>query len=529
MTIKGIPFNSKQVTDEEGVTYYDRAVFSSDIAKYFGFYAHNGIAIEEGETFENQLKVTASGLTFTVQDGSAIVNGRMGWIEDTETVTGTAGDTSPRIDRIVFELNTSSSERRFILKVVKGTPAASPTAPSLVRNALIYQIGLAEAAMTANGTTYGEITDTREDPEICGLSYLVLPSLSTETILKWQKLDSNLLTLNQIMGYIADYMTGSLPPINPDEPTEPSNVTIATLPWTRVPALIDNLTAYFIVWELGNAKIMKGSPSSDEVSLYFNSSNYNDWGDSIGIDNSGYLYIGVKQTNSYGTAHFIIQIKGEQYQGSGSTDQVDALPMYDLYVKGDNKYVRLQNGKVAKFNGTKLRFSGISTNGIGACVPNYNESNVYVGGDPSLYILTSSGTIQETITWERNGYAPGLTGEIFSALNGSIYIINKKQSTGSDTEYDNKIIRKITGTEISITHEFNSMTTSLAGNPETGECYVGLANGYILKLDENCNELWGLKVFDGAVSQLIYESSQSTLYATNFQTKVTKSLSGSDL
>ena len=96
--------------------------------------------------------------------GRAIIRGKVYWLDADTTLTisdNTSGN--PRIDRVVVEVDWTAQTGR--LKVVEGTPAASPSAPTLTQtDGVLWQFPLAQIAV-ANGftsITNSDITDERE-------------------------------------------------------------------------------------------------------------------------------------------------------------------------------------------------------------------------------------------------------------------------------------------------------------------------------------------------------------------------------
>lgn len=176
--MRGIPFDSKLQTADDGSMYEDREIFSADIAEYFGYLSTNGVCIREGESLDDQLKITAGTAGVVVfNPGTIKIQGRMGWMEEAVEKQAEAGGTKPRYDTAVIELNLSSSERRFIPKIIKGVEADSPVPPTLTQTANIYQLGLANIYRAANSTALGTITDTRNDSRRCGISKVAVPNL----------------------------------------------------------------------------------------------------------------------------------------------------------------------------------------------------------------------------------------------------------------------------------------------------------------------------------------------------------------
>lgn len=113
----------------------------------------------------NELEVYAdsTGMQVKARSGQAMVRGHYYNNSAEVSLAITAADaTNDRIDNVVLELDPSANT--IVLKVVDGTPAASPTAPALTQtDAGIYQIKLAEVLVAATVTTIdaGDVTDTR--------------------------------------------------------------------------------------------------------------------------------------------------------------------------------------------------------------------------------------------------------------------------------------------------------------------------------------------------------------------------------
>ncbi|BAU99610.1 tail fiber domain-containing protein [Aurantimicrobium minutum] len=92
----------------------------------------------------------------------AIVRGHMYQSTAEETLVISAAASSPRIDSIVLRLDPSANS--IVLAVIAGTPAASPSAPSLTQtDTAIYELLLANVAVGASVTTIsaGNVTDKR--------------------------------------------------------------------------------------------------------------------------------------------------------------------------------------------------------------------------------------------------------------------------------------------------------------------------------------------------------------------------------
>ena len=91
-----------------------------------------------------------------------------------------AHESLDRIDRVIVDWETINYVAYPEIKVLKGTPASSPTPPGLTRNSFRQQISLARISVPAGSTeiTARQITDERLDKTVCGL---VTDSITIDT------------------------------------------------------------------------------------------------------------------------------------------------------------------------------------------------------------------------------------------------------------------------------------------------------------------------------------------------------------
>lgn len=131
----------------------------------------------------------AGGLTVTVGAGR-------GWVHpsrftgysitkrEADTLTLPLADPSlPRIDRIVMRYDAGA--RAASLQVLQGTASSTPTAPTISRTELIYDLCLAEITRPAAAAsiTTGQITDTRLDEKLCGIVRDGVTGIPTDELL----------------------------------------------------------------------------------------------------------------------------------------------------------------------------------------------------------------------------------------------------------------------------------------------------------------------------------------------------------
>lgn len=122
------------------------------------------------ETVGGKFKVSANtGMTVSVATGRAVVDTK--WVKSdaiTNITLSAAHISLPRYTIIV--LRYVKEERRVILTAIDGTPASTPSVPSVVRDAQYYDICLAKIYVNAavSSITDANITDTRNDSDVCG-------------------------------------------------------------------------------------------------------------------------------------------------------------------------------------------------------------------------------------------------------------------------------------------------------------------------------------------------------------------------
>lgn len=131
----------------------------------FSQWARNiGEGVKQNTLDELEPFADSSGMQVRVRSGQALIRGHYYQNSAEATLPVAVSDPSnPRIDIIALELDPSAN--LVALKVIAGTPASSPVAPTVVQtDGGIYQLKLAEILVGAGVTTIAaeNITDTRE-------------------------------------------------------------------------------------------------------------------------------------------------------------------------------------------------------------------------------------------------------------------------------------------------------------------------------------------------------------------------------
>ena len=169
MAVTYFPFNSI-VTN--GVP--DRPANAESLAAYLAGFFSTGVVMQE----DTALKVVASsGMNVQILAGMGNIKGKTIINDAAESITLAAANASlARIDRVVFRLDETNRLMEF--DVLTGTPASSPTAPALTRNATVYELCLAEIRVPAGATSIvaSYITDTRSNTTLCGTSQTPIPA-----------------------------------------------------------------------------------------------------------------------------------------------------------------------------------------------------------------------------------------------------------------------------------------------------------------------------------------------------------------
>lgn len=120
--------------------------------------------------FNGDLAVTATtGMGISVGSGYANLQGKVKFFGTPTTFTLAAADPdNDRIDTVVVERD--DGNRNITLKVVQGTPSATPTPIAPVRESGIYQLVLAQILVgsAVSSISQLDITDKRSDSTVCG-------------------------------------------------------------------------------------------------------------------------------------------------------------------------------------------------------------------------------------------------------------------------------------------------------------------------------------------------------------------------
>lgn len=110
-----------------------------------------------------QVYADASGMLVKIRNGMYALRGGFGTLATEQTqAIDPADPVNPRIDLVIVRRNFSDAGRMMVT-VLKGTAAASPTAPTVTQGSTVWEQGLAEVYVAANATSIGasNVTDRR--------------------------------------------------------------------------------------------------------------------------------------------------------------------------------------------------------------------------------------------------------------------------------------------------------------------------------------------------------------------------------
>lgn len=145
----------------------DRRYLAYNFAEYFASFIGNGVFANPSNTFQVYEK---ENMIVNVKAGKAWINGYIAVNDGDYNLTITNADgVLNRIDRIVLRLD--FNVRAINIAVKKGAFASTPVAPTLQRDAEVYELVLADVYVGKGITkiTQSNITDQRMNKALCGV------------------------------------------------------------------------------------------------------------------------------------------------------------------------------------------------------------------------------------------------------------------------------------------------------------------------------------------------------------------------
>lgn len=155
----------------------DRRYKAEDWASYFSSFISNGVMPLPSSGLQ---VVSGENMTVQLREGKAWINGY--FYNNTDYLNLTldfADGVLNRIDRIVIRWDLTA--RSILAKVKKGVPSAQPVAPTLQRDADVFEIAVADVLVNKGATaiTQGNITDQRLNGNLCGISAGIIQQIDT--------------------------------------------------------------------------------------------------------------------------------------------------------------------------------------------------------------------------------------------------------------------------------------------------------------------------------------------------------------
>lgn len=158
----------------------DRKYKAEDFASYFASFIGNGVFPNPATGLQ---VIDNNNMSVTVQAGKGWINGY--YYQNTGDFIlkiDVADSLLNRIDRVVLRLDFNT--RKVNLFIKKGTFASSPVAPSLQRDADMYELGIADIYVRAGviSIIQSNITDLRLNSNVCGIVHGVVDQVDTTAI-----------------------------------------------------------------------------------------------------------------------------------------------------------------------------------------------------------------------------------------------------------------------------------------------------------------------------------------------------------
>lgn len=164
----------------------DRKYDSEDLSRMFDGIITDGIIGAVGDTFAVK---AGTGNTVNVSSGRAWFNHTWTYNDAPMPIAcGNAAALLDRYDAIVLEVNSSQSGRTNSIKVISGTPASSPSKPTLESSEYLHQYPLAYIKRPAGSTSISQSDiENAVGTEACPICTGVLKSLNVEQMMaQWE-------------------------------------------------------------------------------------------------------------------------------------------------------------------------------------------------------------------------------------------------------------------------------------------------------------------------------------------------------
>lgn len=164
----------------------DRKYNADQMSNYFEGLVSDGVYNGVGNSMVVQ---ASSGMNITVGSGRAIIGSK--WIKNDSAYTLTVTGSHPTLNRytaVVIKLD--KVNRNISITTIDGTPASTPTKPTISDSQTVMYLVLAYVYVGASVTSISQsnITDTRTDSTVCGWVTGLIEQVDTSTLyLQWQE------------------------------------------------------------------------------------------------------------------------------------------------------------------------------------------------------------------------------------------------------------------------------------------------------------------------------------------------------
>lgn len=158
------------------------AVYQADWSKMAEHWRITGILKNELNSLE--VYADSTGMQVKVKSGKACVKGFYFESDAVETLSLSAANASnPRYDLVILRLDTANEN--IDLAVLEGTPAGSPTAPTLTQSGSIWEIALAKVTVGAGVSTIAsdKVSDERSLSATPGQVFDTLKTIGISALL----------------------------------------------------------------------------------------------------------------------------------------------------------------------------------------------------------------------------------------------------------------------------------------------------------------------------------------------------------
>lgn len=135
---------------------HDRVYDAVQLSSIFDGIINDGIIQNYGGAFQ---VTKGTDMRVSVATGRAWFNHTWTLNDASLSLTVPAAGSQPRIDSVILEVDLGN--RVNSIKILRGTQAASPSAPTLTQGPSVYQYRLANLRIEANASSVGTVTDTR--------------------------------------------------------------------------------------------------------------------------------------------------------------------------------------------------------------------------------------------------------------------------------------------------------------------------------------------------------------------------------